>query len=299
MKLNYVSKAGISAMIVFLCFLTLYAQEPAKTAATDANSVLAKPAGAVEKPKPKTSFVKLIDFYLRNNELVYGKLIDEDAKKITVEQHQGSKMTVNYYSKRELDGRTIHTQTVPEYKYDLELADYFAGRVWDFENDTDEFIYALRYYEDAKKLLAENSTPDPEKIKEINDKIAKLQADKKEWVKQAEARAALVKLEFQITFEKRLKDLEEKVNSIKLPQGKIDEIEKALADIKQSQENLNNDISAISQDLSQQVNRLDSRINENRDMIYRNVNQTGYIIVERDKNKAKDKKLPPDSNQAK
>ncbi len=116
----------------------------------------------------------MANFYLRDGKLVFGKLVSEEKNKITVERLDESRIVVSTYSKREIDSRTLQVRSIAEAAYYIELAEYFSGRTWDFRDDPDDFIQAIRCYEKAKRFLAETQGPDSEKIDEINKKIEHL-----------------------------------------------------------------------------------------------------------------------------
>jgi hypothetical protein len=210
---------------------------------------------------PRAESIKTVNFYLRNGELVTGRLVSEDKNEITVEQRQGSSIVLATYSKREVDTRTIHTKNMPEARYYMELAEKFTGSTWDFKNDPDDFIQAIRCYERAKKSLEGAGREDSQRIKEIDGKIQRLQADREVWTREVESRAKLKKLEFEAMFETRLKELEAKVET---SIGQADEV---VGDVEDSQKRLEERISAIGQDLLGRIGALDNRIAYNRRLI--------------------------------
>ncbi|MFQ6036223.1 MAG: hypothetical protein ACE5NM_10325, partial [Sedimentisphaerales bacterium] len=212
----------------------------------------------------RMSIIKTVDFHLRSGQLVYGKLVSEDKNKVTVEKLDESKIGVLTYSKREIEPRTLQTQTVPEYRYYLNLAEYFSARTWDFRDDPDDFIQAIRCCEKAKQLLLETQKPDSEKIQQINEKIQKLQADRQVWQREVRSRAELKKLEFEAEIENRLKELENKVNASSQQIDKtLQRLDEFLTEMKDNYQRLEQNISAISQDLSRRLNILADRVEAN------------------------------------
>ncbi len=257
-----VSTGAFILVIAFSCCLSdLYAQtsrslKPAETARR-ASETLTKST----RPRARTDFVRMANFYLRDGKLVFGKLLSEEKNKITVERLDESRIVVSTYSKREVDSRTLQVRSIAEAAYYIELAEYFSGRTWDFRDDPDDFIQAIRCYEKAKRSLAETQGPDSEKIDEINKKIEHLQADRQIWTREVESRAKLKKLEFEATIETRLKELEDKVNA------SSQQIDKIATDVKDNYQKLEKSIAGIEQGISRHLNILEERIEANRRLI--------------------------------
>lgn len=220
------------------------------------------------RPRPKMSFVKMANFYLRNGKLVFGKLVSEDKNKIIVEQLDEGKIVVSTYSKREVDSRTLHIKNIPEFKYYLDLAEYFSGRTWDFRDDPDDFTQAIRCYEKAKLSAEENPTRNTEEIEQINQSLQQLRADRQFWISEAKSRAKLKELEFEAVIETRVEDLEHKVNanSRKLNTS-IEQLDKIIGDMKDNYRKLGKSISQMDKGLSRQLETLEDRIESNRRMI--------------------------------
>ena len=240
----------ILAIVFSCCFSNAYAQTSQNQESAETKQITTETSQETKELRPKATLVKMTDFYLRDGELVFGKLISESKNKITVEQLAESKIVVSTYSKREIDSRTLHVKTVPEFKYYLELAEYFSGRSWDFRNDPDDFIQAIRCHERAKRLIAETQTQDDEKIEQINQSLEHLQADRQVLMREVESRARLKKLEFEAEIEKRLNELEDKVDASSR------QIDESIADMKDSYEELGKSIAELTKDISQQENSI-------------------------------------------
>jgi len=219
--------------------------------------------------RPRTSFVKMVDFYLRDEQLVFGKLISEAKNKITLERLEGSRIVVSTYSKREIDTRTLHTKNVAEAQYYLDLAEYFSGRTWDFRDDPDDFIQAIRCCEKARQSIATFQGQDSQKIAEIDEKITRLQADRNVWTREVESRAKLKKLELEATIEKRINELEDKFAA---SSQQVDQIE---ADIKGNKQKLERGISELDRILSGRLEILEEQVGTNSRIIDR-IGRTGY-----------------------
>jgi hypothetical protein len=247
-------------VITFGSFLNSYAQKDQQRSIETKQTAI-EAAQQQPKPAPKRNFVTMADFYLKDGKLVFGKLLADDRNKITVERIDDAKVVVSTYSKLEVDSRTINTRRIPEYKYYLDLAEYFSARTWDFRNDPDDFIQAIRCCEKAKQLLAENHSRHKEKIEQINNKIKQLEADRQLWKKQTESRAALKRLEFEAEFDVRLKELGDKITA---NNGQIEDV---IIDIQQDRQKLQDATNAIAADISHQLDMLSERVDYNRRII--------------------------------
>ncbi len=234
------------------------------------------PAAEIDLPGPtgqgaskaRMSTIRTVDFYLKDGKLIFGKLIAEDRNKVTVEQVEESTLIVGTYSKRDMDAKTLQVKTIAESKYYEDLAEYFAGRAWDFKDDPDDFIQAIRCYERARKLITGASELDAERIKQMGDKVTQLEADRIVWEKQAQNRAKLKELEFQSQFETRFKELGEKIDasSQKIEQA-IARLDKAVADVQQNHDKLEKSLPALEQDLRRRLDVLGQEVETNRRLL--------------------------------
>ena len=275
----------VLAALVCACYLSFSALAADSNDVNIPKTVTRPPATEqIKTPRQRMNFVKMADFYLRNKQLVFGKVVSEDKNKITIEQLDQSRLIVTTYSKREIDTRTLRTKKVPEHKYYIEIGEYFSSRTWDFENDPDDFIHAIRSYEKAKFSLAQIYDPNSERIKDIDTQIQRLQADRQVWVKEARSRVELNDLEFQATIQTRLKNLEDSVNKNMLQISRILEKLDRLAG--QSQVD-NRDSSQRNEDTARELGRLQERVDNNRRTIDRNRRNSGriYYTKQRQKNK--------------
>lgn len=254
-------------LITFRSFSNAYAQ-------TGPDAAMRKTEHSVPEitrrtTRPRTNFVRTVNFYLRDEKLVFGKLVSEDKNKITLERLDGSRIIVSTYSKREIDTRTLRFKNIPEAKYYLDLAEYFSGRTWDFRDDPDDFIQAIRCCEKAKRSIEQAQGTDSERTVEISEKIKKLQADRKIWVREVESRARLKKLEFEATIETRLKELEDKVAESSR------QIDKIMTDTKNNQQKLERGITGMDRLLSGRLDILENEVDTNSRIIDR-IGRTGY-----------------------
>lgn len=264
---------SIGAFILFIvfncCFSNTHTQTSQNETIVEAERMASEASRKSAWLIPRVNSVKTVDFYLRDGDLISGKLVWEDRNKITVERLDESRIVTSTYSKREVDTRTVRTRTMPEARYYTELAEYFVGRTWDFRDDPDDFIQAIRCYEKAKWSLEQAQIQDSEKIEQINQSLEQLQADRQVWIREVESRAKLRKLEFEAMIETRFKELEDKVDE------SSQQVNKSIADIKDDYDKLQESVSELNKNLTRQLDTLDSRIELNRRLINR-IDYTRY-----------------------
>lgn len=234
-----------------------------------AQPTIGEPNQNQQKTQKSLTFIKVADFYLRDGGFINGRLIEDDKNKITVERKSGDTLVVETYGKKEIDARTLNIKSTLEYNYYVLLGDYFAAKTWDFENDPDDFIQAIRSYEKALLLLSGTSRADDKVVDDITQKIAKLNADREVWTEQTKTRAELKRLEFEATFEEKFDKLAQQVD---LGTEKVDaQVEKFanIADqLTQSNEALRKDFDTTSYNLASRMGRLETRLEDTRGMFY-------------------------------
>ena len=158
--------------------------------------------------RPRMSVARTADFYLRTGEFIFGRLVTEDKNKITVERLEGGKIIPSTYSRREIEPRTLQTKSIPEYRYYLDLAEHFSSRTWDFKDDPDDFIQAIRCCEKAKQSVLPTQTQGSERISEIDERIKKLQADRQVWERETESRAKLKRWSLKLKWKRGSRSLQ-------------------------------------------------------------------------------------------
>ncbi len=266
MKTTITISAGI---LLFVSALYCSAATDTNQSPVEAEDEAMQTSQQTDRSSKRLDFVKMVDFYLNDGTFVSGKVISEDRNKIIVEEVREGGMTASTYGKREIASRTRHTKGMLEYKYYLGLAEHFTTRTWDFQNDPDDFIQAIRCYEKAKELLADTERQDTE-TSQINEKIKQLQADREVWTKEAESRAKLKKLEFEATFEKRFNDLENKLNTVSQQLDKSrKELDKTVAAVQDNYQRLEENTSRANEDTARQLKNLEERIRDNERMLER------------------------------
>lgn len=267
MKTTIAISIGIFLVIAFSC---LHAQPAQNETAVETQQAAPQRPRITPRPRAKLDFVKVIDCHLRDGKLIFGKLLSEEKNKITLEQLEEGRITVSTYSKRVIDTRTMHTKNIPEYQYYLDLAEYFSGRTWDFVDDPDDFIQAIRCYEKAKQLVEQSQRQDDEKIKQIQTKIKRLQADRDVWIRETASRAQLKKLEFEAEIDARIDEFEDKIDaSSKQLEESMKHLDDIAADIDGNYKRLENIISERDADLTRQLDILRQRTELNRSLIDR------------------------------
>jgi hypothetical protein len=247
-----ITGATVTAMLI----LAIMEQGTAQTSSTATAS------------KPRMNVVRTADFHLRTGEFVFGRLVTEDNNKVIVERLEASKIIPSTYSKREIEPRTFQVKSIPEYKYYLDLAEYFSSRTWDFTDDPDDFIQAIRCCEKARQSVLQIQTQDSEQIREIDEKIKNLQEDQKVWTRETKSRAELKMLEFEAEIEKRFKELADKIDATdpKINQA-VERLDNTIAEMKDSRQRLEQGISAVDQDIYRRLNMLADQVEANRRLI--------------------------------
>jgi hypothetical protein len=231
-----------------------------QTERSDFNSSSVKTTGEVK-------FIRTVTFYLRDNKLISGRLVSEDKSQFTVEEMVNGELVVRSYARREIDTRSIRTKGIQEYKYYIDIGDQFAAQTWDFRNDPDEFIHAIRAYEKARHLL-EKAGERGEDVKEVEAKLESLRSDREIWIKEVESRVKLKKLEFEATVENRLSELEkitQKTNEQLVSSLKA--VDKIVTDLSNRNEQVETGLSKMSANVNRQMKTLAEQIAYNRDLI--------------------------------
>ncbi|GAF91417.1 unnamed protein product, partial [marine sediment metagenome] len=88
-----ITTAAILAL-TFSCHSALYAQANQKQQVLKRSqeNLQTEPT---EKSRPRMNSIKTVNFYLKNGQLVFGKLVSEDRNKVTVEQLKKSSIVVS------------------------------------------------------------------------------------------------------------------------------------------------------------------------------------------------------------
>lgn len=180
----------------------------------DVNSTVVK-----RKPVGK---VQLVSFVLNNGQSVSGKIESEDAFEIKLSQIDGVAIAYSEYYKNDIDRKTIVYKNISELDYWRNTGEHFLRKVWDFQDDPDEFIQAARCFERAKNLVADALGENHKLVAELDAKIKQINADMENWSQQAEMRAKMRNLEALATLDTKLQQF----------QTQLTENSKAVADIR-------------------------------------------------------------------
>jgi uncharacterized phage infection (PIP) family protein YhgE len=246
--------AAITLLLFSICFAAA-TSEPNKSSPASESVISVK-------PKPRADTVTMADFYLRDGNVVSGRLLSDDKNQVVIEQTSDSTLITKSYTKKEIDTRTLTTRIVPESRYYAQLAEYFKAKTWDFTDDPDDFIQAIRCYEKARQAFLDSGA-DEEKVAQIDNEIKKIKQDREVWTSQVESRAKLRKLEYDAEAESRLKNLEKQVfeSNIKLNES-IKYLDKTTADIKDDYQQLQNTVAEMNKDLAEQIRTLEEQIQD-------------------------------------
>jgi DNA repair exonuclease SbcCD ATPase subunit len=213
----------------------------------DANTVVQKPQDVNSVPikRKPVGRVRLVSFILNNGQSVSGRVESEDAFEIKLSQIEGVSIVSSKYYKNEIDRKTIIYKNISELDYWRNTGEYFLQRVWDFENDPDEFIQAIRCFQRAKVLVADALGENNRLVAELDEKIKKINADMQNWSQQAKTRAEMRNLETLATLDAKLQQFQEQLT----------ENSKAVADIRAELKNISS--SNNSEQLREKVSSAD------------------------------------------
>lgn len=252
----------VTALVLLLNSFAASVDEPNKGDSVRPAIPVSETPITIAKPRARIDSVTMVDFYMRDGNTVSGKLISDDPVQLIVEQPFESTVIAKTYSKREVDTRTVKTRPMLEWQYYSRLAEYFTARTWDFVDDPDDFIEAIRCYEKAKQSLQAGGA-DSEKIADIDKAIKKVKDDREVWTREVESRAKLKKLEYDAEAENRLKKLERSVaeSNVKLNES-IKFLDKTADGLKNDYANLNKSMGDLNKDMVKQVNSLQVQIND-------------------------------------
>ena len=254
--------ATVIALVLLLNGFAASVDEPNKGDAVRPAVPVSETPITIAKPRARVDSVTMVDFYMRDGNTVSGKLISDDPTQLIVEQPSESTVVVRTYSKREVDTRTVKTRPMFEWQYYSRLAEYFTARTWDFVDDPDDFIEAIRCYEKAKQSLQAGGA-DSERIADMDKAIKKVQDDREVWTREVESRAKLKKLEYDAEAENRLKKLERSVaeSNVKLNES-IKSLDKTADDLKKDYQNVDKTIGDLNKDMVKQISSLQVQLND-------------------------------------
>ncbi len=228
-KKKLLIKAGIIILAVFAVAIT----------AENDVSVAGKSA--------RVKNVKVISFTTASGQIIRGKVLSEDRNFVTIEYPSQSSIGVQTVARKEMIPDSFVQQTISEYEYWMQLADYFKSQTWDFKNDPDDFMQAIRCLEKARDITAEIRGKDHVLVVEIQAGIDKLNLDSQSWVEKAKIRAEQMNLETMATLDETIKKLTD-ISAANSEQ--IAKLERISSDTARVQTDIENLKSQIQQELS-------------------------------------------------
>jgi len=227
---------------------TLTAEQPA-----------ADQSPAAVAQRPRTNTVRMVEFNLNDGTAVSGRVVVEGRNQITVEKRVGSTLELATYNKRDIEPRSQRTRAIPGYKYYMDNGEYFSSRTWDFRDDPDDFIQAIRSYEKAKELLAGSGLDD--RVAQIDAQLTRLKHDKGVWEREVRSRAELKKLELDATLTARIKNLEKKIDEASKKAGdNSKQLAQLKTDIESNYEQLRQDVLALNDSVTRELQVLRNEV---------------------------------------
>ena len=133
-KKKLLIKAGIVILAVFAVAIT----------AENDVSVAGKSA--------RVKNVKVISFTTASGQIIRGKVLSEDRNFVTIEYPSQSSIGVQTVARNDMMPDSFVQQTISEYEYWMQLSDYFKSQTWDFKNDPDDFMQAIRCLDNLPTL---------------------------------------------------------------------------------------------------------------------------------------------------
>ncbi len=146
--------------------------------------------------------VDVVNFYTKEGygkkRQIYGRVISEDEKNITIEEPLEHIVSANTYLKERIEKLT--KSVIPEIKFYEELGDKYYAKTGDFDRDSDDWAQAFRYFERAKYISRREFGENNKKAKEIDRKLAEMNKDRTVWNREMKRRAKEKTFEFQREF---------------------------------------------------------------------------------------------------
>ncbi len=229
------------------------------------------------RSRPKYEAFKMADFYLQDGTFVSGRIIEDDRSKMTLEVRDGSRLRLVTCHRKEIETRSLKISRMPAHQYYIELAQYYLARTWDFRNDPDDFIQAIRAYDMAKSYLQQLDQPPADKLAEIEQALAEVRRQRKLWLDEVSQRAEQKSLEFEAEIQNRLETLETTVSTTLT---EMQQTVRALNEtVRQNQVNYDTVLSALEQmeeRVNDQIKTLNQKIERNRELINNSAVQRIY-----------------------
>lgn len=249
--------------IVFLTLIALFSTIAFAQDSNTPQTQLQPNDDIISERVPRTNRVRLMTFTLVDSRTIIGRVISEDKIQITVNYPHHGKLVTETFSRQQIIPETVGYRNSLAFNYWKETAEYFVSKTWDFENDPDEFISAIRCYENALEIAKKQRGPDHELVREIEAQIEDLQSQRNRWQAEAKKRAEMKSLEFEAGFEKKFETLtdiiEQQASSLAYVQRKLSEVLTSMEKLNIEWQNKAVQIN----DLADRVSRLREDVNRN------------------------------------
>ncbi len=203
--------------------------------------------------------IRTASFELKNGKSVSGKVLEDSKLFISLLVPNKGLMVKVKYPKSQIKYRITY-KTYPEQEYYEVLAGDFLDKTWDFRNDPDEFIQALRCYEKAKEIVEDAFGDDHEKIAFYDNKIKNIEAQRARWFELTKNRAEQIKVEDIAEFDNRIQQLTKQLDMLT---NSVDKILEENQNLSQLQEKFNKSTAYIYETLK----KLEYTANSNTDDI--------------------------------
>jgi len=219
------------AIVMGLCVSVISAafSAPAMSAETAPVAATATASGNADSNtpvrRPPMEMIRLISFRLRDGRMASGRVVSDDRAQVTVSEPAGGVFVATSYSRLDMEPRSISYQTVSEYQYWMNMAQYFESRTWDFRDDADEFAQALRCYQTAHKVAVSSMGEGGPVARDVELRISKLLDSRKRWIEDAKPRAEMAELELKSTLGERLDEISNAVNSLRVEVERVSRLQ--------------------------------------------------------------------------
>ncbi len=222
--------------------------------------------------------IRTASFELENGKGVSGKILEDSKLFISLLVPNKGLMVKVKYPKSQIRYRITY-KSYPEQEYYEVLAGNFLDQTWDFRNDPDEFIQALRCYEKAKEIVEDAFGDDHEKIAFYDNKIKNIEAQRARWFELTKNRAEQIKVEDIAEFDNRIQQLTKQLDTLT---NSVDKILEENQNLSQLQEKFNKSTAYIYQTLKKLEYTSNSNTSDIRDLYdrtkRRNYYGTGYVV---------------------
>jgi DNA repair ATPase RecN len=227
----------------------------------------------------KPGKVDIISFVTLDGNTIRARIISEDKSQITVSYPQQSKMITLSYNRDQFFPNSVSKQSILEIDYWTQLGDLFESQIWDFQNDPDDFINAIRSYEKARDIAAAVRGDSHELAKFFQQKIDELNLQLQKWEQTAQKRIEQIKLENQATAEDKFKDIYKAIDE---NNQRLAVIENGLSEFKKTEaafdelQTQTQDFQRITSDDIENLNQLIQTNSRQIDYLWRRVKESGY-----------------------